>query len=115
MSHPFEVVLYKKILSASTLRFIANQRVFVAYRNGKCTKQFVRIRKNYTKKIAIFFNLKEPEKYTDHRFKRSAATFVVAEQYLEKSISKKIKISKQFFNSTESASTSTYYNIKKLQ
>lgn len=107
---------------------LENQRAFVDYRNGKCTRQFVGIHKigRIPKQIAQFLNLDEPEKYTGHSFRRSAATMLVenggdlltlkkfagwkssavAEQYVEESISKKIKISKQLFNSTESASTS---------
>lgn len=125
---PFQgCTLYRKY-AALRPSGLENQRVFVDYRNGKCTRQFVGIHKigKIPKKIAEFLNLEEPAKYTGHTFRRSAATMLVenggdlltlkkfggwkssavAEQYVEESISKKIKISKQLFNSSESASTS---------
>lgn len=126
---PFKgCTLYRKyvVLRPSGLE---NQRVFVDYRNGKCTRQFVGIHKigGIPRKIATFLNLENPETYTGHTFRRSAATMLaenggdlltlkkfggwkssaVAEQYVEESVNKKIKISNQLFISTKKDSTST--------
>lgn len=98
-----------------------NRRLFVDYRKGKCTKQFVGVHKigGIPKKIAEFLKLENPENFTGHTFRRSSATMLadnggdlltlkqfggwrssaVAEQYVEESVSKKIKISKQLFQS----------------
>lgn len=126
---PFKgCILYRKY-AALRPSGLENQRVFVDYRNGKCTKQFVGIHKigGIPRKIATFLKLENSETYTGHSFRRSAATMLaenggdlltlkkfggwkssaVAEQYVEESVVKKIKISKQLFNSTESASTAT--------
>lgn len=96
---------------------LENQRVFVDYRNGKCTRQFVGIHKigGVPKKIAEFLNLENPEAYTGHSFKRSAAsmlsengcTFMTLHKYAKESASKKMKISKELYNSSTTISNSS--------
>lgn len=108
---------------------LENQRVFVDYRNGKCTRQFVGIHKigGVPKKIAEFLNLENPEAYTGHSFKRSAASMLaengcafmtlnkfggkksstLAEQYAKEFATKKMKISNESYNTATTISNSS--------
>lgn len=84
---------------------LENQRFFVDYRNGKCTKQFVGIHRigGVPKKIAEYLKLENPEAYTGHSFKKSAANTLLTgnkgdqlkkrwKSPEEESINKKMKI-----------------------
>lgn len=52
---------------------------FVNFQKGRCTKQVIGINKlgNMPKQIAIYLNLDNPEIYTGHCFRRTAATVLV--------------------------------------
>lgn len=128
---PFDAYgLYKKYTHLRPPNF-NNRRFFVGYKNGKCVKQVVGIHTigSVPKKIATFLNLENPKLYTGHSFRRTSATMLVenggdllslkelggwesstvAETYIEKSVSKRMKITKQLFqnNSENVASSST--------
>jgi integrase len=123
--------LYRKY-AALRSRQAGQLRFFLTYRNGKCISLNVGQHTigGVPKKIATYLGLQEPELYTGHSFRRSAATMVVdaggdiltlkraggwkssgiAEGYVDDSINKKIEIAKKMFpgrNSTDVASTST--------
>lgn len=124
---PFKGCTLYRTYAALRPSGLQSRRVFVDYRKGKCTKQFVGIHRigGVPKKIAEFLKLENPECYTGHCFRRSSASMLaenggdlltlkkfggwkssaVAEQYVEESVTKKVKISKQLFNQTDSAST----------
>lgn len=103
-----------------------NQRFFINYQKGKCTKQFVGINKLGTlvQDIAKFLKLPHPETYTGHTYRRTSATIIAdktgdllalkrhggwqsngtAEGYVNDSISKKIEISKHIVEAVGSTS-----------
>jgi hypothetical protein len=118
-------VLYRKY-AAFRPRQADQLRFFLTYRNGKCISLNVGQHTigGVPKKIATYLRLQEPELYTGHSFRRSAATMVVdaggdiltlkraggwkssgiAEGYVDDSINKKIEIAKKMFpgrNSTD--------------
>lgn len=123
--------LYKKYADMRPIN-LENRRFLIGYRNGKCVRQVVGYHTigNVAKKIAMYLKLENAELYTGHAFRRSSATMLVdnggdllsvkelggwkssavAETYIEKSISKRMKITKQLFdteNSTAVPSSST--------
>lgn len=130
---PFDAYgLYKKYSNLRPPSF-KNQRFFVGYRNGKCVQQVVGIHTigSVPKKIATFLKLENPELYTGHSFRRTSATMLVenggdllslkelegwesstvAETYIEKSVSKRMKITKQLFpNNPENIASSSTAN-----
>ena len=55
-----------------------NGRFFLAYRNGKCTKQSIGINTigNIPQLIAQFLELPNPKDYTGHCFRRSSSTIL---------------------------------------
>ncbi|XP_031352052.1 uncharacterized protein LOC116180103 [Photinus pyralis] len=98
---------------------LETRRFFIVYRKEKCVRQVVGIHTigGVPRKIAKFLKLKNPELYTGHSFRRSSATMLaenggdllavkelggwdssaVAESYIENSVSKRLKITKQLF------------------
>lgn len=96
---------------------MTNNRFFINYQNGKCTRQVIGKNKisDMPKKIACFLNLPNPEQYTGHCFRRTSATILadsgadltsikrlggwksstVAEGYIENSIQNKAKVSRR--------------------
>lgn len=105
--------LFKKYLNLRPEN-IPHQRLFIFYKNGKCTKQPVGLHTfgKIPNKIAEFLKLANPELYTGHCLRRSSATLLVdggasitnlkrhggwksaniAEGYVENSIQNKIDI-----------------------
>lgn len=97
-------------------------RLFITYRNGKCVSLNAgqHTISGVPKKIAGFLGLNDPESYTGHSFRRSAATMVVnaggdiltlkraggwkssvvAESYVAESITQKLDMSKRMFPAT---------------
>ncbi|KAK5646496.1 hypothetical protein RI129_004960 [Pyrocoelia pectoralis] len=95
-------------------------RFFLFYKNGKCSRQVVG--KNtfgeIPKKIATYLKLPNPELYTGHSFRRTSATLLanagegilgvkqiggwkstsVAEQYVEDSVSNKLRLCGKIFD-----------------
>jgi integrase len=71
-------VLYRKY-AALRPRQADQLRFFLTYRNGKCISLNVGQHTigGVPKKIATYLGLQEPELYTGHSFRRSAATMVV--------------------------------------
>lgn len=55
-----------------------SNRLFLNYRNGKCTRQLIGRHKmlSLPRQIATFLNLENPELYTGHCFRRTSATFL---------------------------------------
>jgi integrase len=55
-----------------------NQKFFINYQKGKCTRQDVGINKfgKLVQDIAKFLKLPHPEKYTGHTYRRASATIV---------------------------------------
>lgn len=117
---PFDAYgLYKKYINLRPRNF-DNPKFFIGYKKGKCVKQIVGIHTigSVPQKIAKFLNLENPERYTGHSFRRSSATMLaenggdllslkelggwesstVAETYIEKSVSKRMKITNQLFH-----------------
>ncbi|XP_073941147.1 uncharacterized protein [Choristoneura fumiferana] len=109
---------YKKIVDKyQELRptDMTNNRFFIQYHNGKCTRQVIGKNKlsSIPREIASFLNLPSPEMYTGHCFRRTSATLLadsgadltlikrhggwksstVAEGYIEESVENKSKIS----------------------
>lgn len=102
---------------------VQHDKFFINYRQQKCTVQPVGINTIYKipQKIAEFLKLPNPEMYTGHCFRRSAATMVadsgadlvtvkrlggwqsssVAETYIEESVTNKIAVSKCILNNVE--------------
>lgn len=98
---------------------VTHRKLFVFYKEGKCTVQAVGINTfgAIPKKIAAFLMLDNPSLYTGYCLRRTSATLLadsgadtlklkrhggwrssnVAESYVEESISNKIKISKEIF------------------
>ncbi|CAG9759373.1 unnamed protein product [Ceutorhynchus assimilis] len=109
------VELYRKYACLRP-KNVPHDYVFISYRKGKCTMQRVGIHSfgKMPSIVATFLNLPNPNEYTGHCFRRSAATLVadagvdftalkrlggwrsstVAEGYIEESIEKKKKVCK---------------------
>ena len=107
---------YQEVHEYAALRpsDLATDRFFIQYLNGRCIRQVIGKNKisEVPKIIAKYLNLPEPERYTGHCFRRTAATLLsnssaslqtlkelggwrsnaVAERYIEKSIGNKQKI-----------------------
>ncbi|RZC34103.1 Phage integrase domain containing protein [Asbolus verrucosus] len=99
------------------LENISHKRLFISYRNKKCTVQPVGVNtfSKFPQKIAQFIGLQNPEEYTGHSFRRSSATLLldsgaditvvkthggwrsnsVVEGYIEDSLNNKIEISRK--------------------
>lgn len=116
------LTVYKKYVSLRPPQTQHN-RLFVYYRNNKCTAQ--PIGKNtfgqIPRKIATYLKLPEPSTYTGHCFRRSSATLLansgsdmltlkrhggwrstaVAEGYIGESLSNKINISQRILTNQE--------------
>ena len=112
------VQLYRKYLNLRPPN-VPHRRLFVCYRNGKCTVQAVGINTfyNVSKKIAEYLKLPDAAEYTGHCMRRTSATFLanngasietlkrhggwrsstIAESYVEESIANKVKTSNQIF------------------
>ena len=108
--------LFRKYLSLRPSH-TKHRRLFVFYKNGKCTSQVVgkNILGQVPKKVATFLKLPDTCTYTGHCLRRSSATLlanegadlinikrhggwkssVVAESYIEDSLNNKMKIAKQ--------------------
>jgi hypothetical protein len=106
-----------------------NQKFFINYQKGKCTRQVVGINKfgKLVQDIAKFLKLPHPEKYTGHTYRRTSATIVAdktgdllalkrhggwqssgtAEGYVNDSMNKKLEICKHIIEAVDMASTST--------
>lgn len=107
---------YRKLRPDSIL----HKRLFINYRNKKCTIQPVGINtiSKLPEKIARFLGLRNPQEYTGHSFRRSSATLLadsgvdlavvkrhggwrsksVVEGYIEDSLNNKIDISRKIIN-----------------
>ena len=107
---------------------ISENRFFLNYQNGKCTRQVVGINKfgRMATEIASFLKLPNPSEYTGHCFRRSSATILVnagedlltlkrhggwrssgvAEGYVDDSIANKLKIANKIEKSVSQTSTS---------
>ncbi|KAJ8960468.1 hypothetical protein NQ318_013752 [Aromia moschata] len=70
--------IYKKYAALRPLDMSEN-RFFINYRKGECTRQIVGINKfgGMAKQIATFLKLPNPHLYTGHCFRRSSATILV--------------------------------------
>jgi integrase len=99
---------------------ISHKRLFINYRNKKCTVQPVGVNtlSKFLQKMAQFIGLQNPEEYTGHSFRRSSATLLadsgaditvvkrhggwrsnsVVEGYIEDSLNNKIEISRKIIN-----------------
>ena len=57
---------------------VVSDRFFVNYQNGKCSIQFIGKHKfsKMPNEIALFLELENPETYTGHTFRRTAATLL---------------------------------------
>lgn len=110
------ISLYRKYLSLRPSN-TPHRRLFVYYKNGKCTTQPIGIHTfgNIACKIAEFLKLPHPKEYTGHCLRRSSATLLVdgggsitnlkrhggwkstsvAEGYVENSLRNKIQIASQ--------------------
>lgn len=104
-------------------------RLLIAYRNGRCYAQHVGCHtiSGTTKQIAEYLNLKNPEEYTGHGLRRSSASMlvegganlltlkrhggwhssIVAEGYIEESVSRKIEVSRKLFNHSRIGNTTS--------
>ena len=118
--------IYKKYAALRPLN-TESRRFFLNYRNGKCTKQVVgkNTLGDIPKKIATYLKLPNPELYTGHSFRRSSATLLansgegiigikqlggwasstVAEQYIEESVSNKIRLAEKVFGNEKNAAS----------
>lgn len=69
--------IYKKY-AALRPKDIETNRFFLTYRNGECVKQVIGINTigNMPKIAAKFLNLKDPDSYTGHTFRRTSATLL---------------------------------------
>lgn len=108
--------VYRKYIQLRTPN-TTHKRLFVNYRNGKCTSQVVGINTfgKIPERIAEFLKLKNPKEYTGHCFRRTSATLLadaggdilslkrhggwksssVAEGYVENSLKNKICVSEK--------------------
>ncbi|KAL7299553.1 hypothetical protein TKK_0007631 [Trichogramma kaykai] len=104
-------------------------RLFLTYRDGKCTNQPVGINKigSIPNAIAKFLNLSDPDLYTGHSFRRTSATLLVeagdditnvkklsgwkstavAESYIENSLLHKKNISQRICDSVSIPKSAT--------
>nr|XP_015835534.1 PREDICTED: uncharacterized protein LOC107397938 [Tribolium castaneum] len=121
-------VLYRKYASLRPTQ-AESLRLFLTYRGGKCISLNAGQHTigGIPKKIASYLKLSEPELYTGHSFRRSAATMVVdsggdilalkraggwkssavAEGYVEDSIKQKLERAKKLFLVPEPTSASS--------
>jgi site-specific recombinase XerD len=98
---------------------VPSRRLFIGYRQGKCTSQNVgkNTLANVPKKVAQYLGLENPESYTGHTLRTTSASMLVegggdlltlkrhggwksssvAEGYIEESIARKVDISKKLF------------------
>lgn len=126
--------IYKKYANLRPSN-ISENRFFLNYQNGKCTRQAVGINKfgRMATEIASFLKLPNPSEYTGHCFRRSSATILVnagedllslkrhggwrssgvAEGYVDDSIANKLKIANKITKSV--SQTSTCLSSHKLQ
>lgn len=74
-NHFYEIV--KKYINMSPSENFTD-RFFIVYRNGKCIRQVNGKNKigEVPKVIATFLNLPDPKSYTEHCFRRTAATLL---------------------------------------
>ena len=123
----------------SELPIGCNDRLFLSYRNGKCTVQPIGIHTvaKMPRMIAEFLNIKDPELYTGHCFRRTAASLLVegggdlltlkrfggwkssavAEGYVEESIAMKMDITKRVMESSkkgEDVQASSHEDVSNL-
>ncbi|KAJ8910524.1 hypothetical protein NQ315_012821, partial [Exocentrus adspersus] len=104
---------------------VDRDNIFLNYQKGKCTKQVFGLNKFCTiaKNVAIYLNLKDPEKYTGHCLRCTSATMLVdsggditelkrhggwkstevAEGYIENTVQNKLKVSKKIMRHIESS------------
>ncbi|KAJ8916922.1 hypothetical protein NQ315_013393 [Exocentrus adspersus] len=104
---------------------VDRDNLFLNYQKGKCTKQVFGVNKFSTiaKNVAIYLNLKDPEKYTGHCLRRTSGTMLVdsggditelkrhggwkstevAEGYIENTVQNKLKVSKKIMRHIESS------------
>lgn len=128
--------LYRKYAALRPQNY-QEDRFFIKYQGGKCTRQVVGINKfgKLPSEIAKFLKLPHPEKYTGHCFRRSSASLLVetgadllmlkqhggwkssavAEGYVENSLNKKNDISNRLLSvqNTNIASTTSSNIINK--
>lgn len=119
--------LYKKYADLRPSNVIEH-RFFLNYQNKKCTRQPGGVNKfgNIPKQIATYLNLKNPELYTGHCFRRSSATILVdaggdittlkrfggwrsttvAESYIDESITNKMQVANNILRAVTDSSTS---------
>lgn len=133
---PSFLEIYKKYAALRPIN-MDTCRFFLAYKNGKCTRQVVG--KNtlgkIAKKIALYMKLPDPELYTGHSFRRSSATLLanagegmigikqlggwkstsVAEQYIEDSVSNKIRLAEKILISSKDPITELGATIKNFE
>lgn len=73
-------LFYEKVKKYISFRPTGNfcDRFFIQYANGKCTRQAIGRHKigDQPKRIATFLKLENPNKYTCHCFRRTAATLL---------------------------------------
>lgn len=129
--------LYHKYLNIRP-HITTHRRLFVYYKNGKCTCQCVGINTfgKMPSEIAAFLGLPNPELYTGHSFRRSSATILadngeqitnikrlggwkstaVAEGYIEESLKNKKEISNKILqlpcSTTTISTTSTSVEVE---
>lgn len=120
--------LFKKyaVLRPSNVK---DDRFFLNYQNQRCTRQVVGVNKfaNIPRQIAAYLNLKNPELYTGHCFRRSSATLLVdaggdittlkrhggwrsttvAEGYIDESVSNKMQIANKILQAVTDSSSSS--------
>lgn len=127
--------LYRKYVNLRP-KNVTTRRLFLTYRCGKCIVQPVGINSfgKMATSVAKFLKLENPETYTGHAFRRSAATLLadcgadvrilkrfggwksdnVAEGYVEDSLQNKVNIGKKILgddNANASSSTVTNHEI----
>lgn len=129
------VAIVKKYMCLR-LQIINHDRLFVNYRNGKCSIQGIGVNKigDYPKKIAQFLKLPNPEQYTGHCFRRSSASLLadsgvdvsvlqrhggwksaaVAKGYVERSLGNKKQIATNILGRS-STSTSSNADVTMAQ
>lgn len=120
------VALFKKYIALRP-RHVTHKRLFISYRNGKCTIQPCGINffSKIPKKIASYLKLENPAMYTGHCIRRSSATLLVnaggdilqlqelggwesskvAKEYLEENLTKKVSIAKKIQVGNDSISS----------
>lgn len=120
---------YKQYVSLRP-KNIKHEKLFVFYRNGKCSCQCVGINTfgKIPSSIATFLKLPDAEKFTGHCFRRTSATLLadsgsdittlkrhggwrsstVAESYIEDSLQNKIKIAKNIVSGPSTSAVVSY-------